>query len=70
MHRRLMRLRFFAIAAQMSDVRFSTPSMRKAIPAQSLLNFPFNAAVIGVTINLFVGTVSVIDASAAHAFPA
>lgn len=46
-----------AVAAQTSDVSISTTPMRKAVLAQSLLSFLFNAAIIGLTINIVAGTV-------------
>lgn len=46
-----------AVAAQTSDVSISTTSMRKAVLAQSLLSFLFNAAIVGLTINILAGTV-------------
>ncbi|QDZ27849.1 DUF1345 domain-containing protein [Noviherbaspirillum sp. UKPF54] len=46
-----------AVAAQTSDISVSTTPMRKAVLAQSLLSFLFNAAIIGLTINIVAGTV-------------
>jgi uncharacterized membrane protein len=41
-----------AVAAQTSDISIMTTSMRKAVLAQSVLSFMFNAAIIGLTINI------------------
>lgn len=46
-----------AVAAQTSDISIATTPMRKAVLAQSLLSFLFNAAIIGLTINIVAGTV-------------
>ena len=46
-----------AVAAQTSDVSILSTPMRKAVLAQSLLSFLFNAAIIGLTINIVAGTV-------------
>ncbi|MFT5531810.1 MAG: putative membrane protein [Burkholderiaceae bacterium] len=41
-----------AVAAQTSDVLVMSPSIRKAVLAQSVLSFVFNAAIIGLSINI------------------
>jgi uncharacterized membrane protein len=41
-----------AVAAQTSDVSVMTRSMRKTVLAQSILSFLFNAAILGMTINI------------------
>lgn len=41
-----------AVAAQTSDISIISSSMRKAVLAQSVLSFLFNAAIIGLTINI------------------
>lgn len=41
-----------AVAAQTSDVSVMTRSMRKTVLAQSVLSFLFNAAILGLTINI------------------
>ena len=41
-----------AVAAQTSDVMVMSPSIRKAVLAQSILSFVFNAAIIGLSINI------------------
>ena len=41
-----------AVAAQTSDVSVVTHSMRKTVLAQSVLSFLFNAAILGLTINI------------------
>ncbi|HJV84700.1 MAG TPA: DUF1345 domain-containing protein [Noviherbaspirillum sp.] len=41
-----------AVAAQTSDISVITTQMRKAVLAQSVLAFIFNAAIIGLTINI------------------
>ena len=41
-----------AVAAQTSDVLVMSPSIRKAVLAQSVLSFLFNAAIIGLSINI------------------
>jgi uncharacterized membrane protein len=41
-----------AVAAQTSDVSVMTRSMRKTVLAQSILSFLFNAAIIGLSINI------------------
>ncbi|HJV83205.1 DUF1345 domain-containing protein [Noviherbaspirillum sp.] len=46
-----------AVAAQTSDISIISPSLRKAALAQSVLSFLFNAAIIGLTINIAAGLV-------------
>ncbi len=46
-----------AVAAQTSDVTVQSTLMRKAVLAQSLLSFLFNAAIIGMSINIAAGLV-------------
>ena len=46
-----------AVAAQTSDITIQSTLMRKAVLAQSLLSFLFNAAIIGLTINIAAGLV-------------
>ena len=46
-----------AVAAQTSDVTITSTMMRKAVLAQSLLSFLFNAAIIGMSINIAAGLV-------------
>lgn len=46
-----------AAAAQTSDVIVMTREMRKAVLAQSILSFIFNAAIIGMSINIAAGLV-------------
>lgn len=46
-----------AVAAQTSDVTIQSTVMRKAVLAQSLLSFLFNAAIIGMSINIAAGLV-------------
>ncbi|MDP9109085.1 MAG: DUF1345 domain-containing protein [Pseudomonadota bacterium] len=46
-----------AVAAQTSDVTIMSAPMRKAVLAQSLLSFIFNAAIIGMSINIAAGLV-------------
>jgi uncharacterized membrane protein len=46
-----------AVAVQTSDVSVLTRSMRKAVLAQSVLCFFFNAAVIGLSINIAAGVI-------------
>jgi len=46
-----------AAAAQTSDVSVMTSSARKAVTAQSILSFLFNAAVIGLLINIAAGII-------------
>jgi len=41
-----------AVAAQTSDISVMTRSMRKTVLAQSILSFLFNAAILGMTINI------------------
>ncbi|VVC83861.1 DUF1345 domain-containing protein [Sideroxydans sp. CL21] len=41
-----------AVAAQTSDVSVMTRSTRKTVLAQSILSFLFNAAILGMTINI------------------
>ena len=41
-----------AVAAQTSDVTVVTRSMRKTVLAQSILSFLFNAAILGLSINI------------------
>lgn len=41
-----------AVAAQTSDVSVMSRSLRKAVLAQSVLSFIFNAAIIGLSINI------------------
>lgn len=47
-----------AVAAQTSDVTVMSRSMRKAVLAQSALSYLFNAAVLGLSINIAAGVVS------------
>lgn len=44
-----------AVAAQTSDVTVNTRSMRKAVLAQSVLSFLFNAAILGMSVNIAAG---------------
>jgi uncharacterized membrane protein len=44
-----------AVAAQTSDVCIMSRAMRKAVTAQSILSFLFNAAIIGMSINIAAG---------------
>ncbi len=44
-----------AVAAQTSDVTVRTSSMRRLVLAQSVLSFLFNAAIIGLSINVAAG---------------
>jgi uncharacterized membrane protein len=44
-----------AVAAQTSDVTVLTSSMRRMVLAQSVLSFLFNAAIIGLSINVAAG---------------
>lgn len=44
-------------AAQTSDVIVTTRSMRKAVLAQTILSFLFNAAIIGMSINIAAGVI-------------
>lgn len=46
-----------AVAAATSDVMIMSPVMRKAVLAQSVLSFLFNAAIIGMSINIAAGLV-------------
>ena len=46
-----------AVAAQTSDITISSTAMRQAVLAQSLLSFLFNAAIIGMSINIAAGLV-------------
>ena len=46
-----------AVAAQTSDVSVMNRSMRKTVLAQSILSFLFNAAILGLTINIAAGLV-------------
>jgi uncharacterized membrane protein len=46
-----------AVAAQTSDICIQTRPMRKAVLAQSVLSFFFNAAVLGLTINIAAGLI-------------
>lgn len=46
-----------AVAAQTSDVTVMTRTMRKAVLAQSVLSFVFNAAIIGMSINIAAGLI-------------
>jgi uncharacterized membrane protein len=46
-----------AVAAQTSDVVIASPAMRKAVLAQSVLSFLFNAAIIGMSINIAAGLI-------------
>jgi uncharacterized membrane protein len=46
-----------AVAAQTSDVVIASPKMRKAVLAQSVLSFLFNAAIIGMSINIAAGLI-------------
>jgi uncharacterized membrane protein len=47
-----------AVAAQTSDVVVLSRAMRKAVLAQSLLSFFFNAAILGLSINIAASAVS------------
>jgi uncharacterized membrane protein len=44
-----------AVAAQTSDVTVMTRAMRKTVLAQSILSFLFNAAVLGLSVNIAAG---------------
>ncbi|NMM27804.1 MAG: DUF1345 domain-containing protein [Glaciimonas sp.] len=44
-----------AVAAQTSDVIISSRPMRKAVLAQSLLSYLFNAAILGLSVNIAAG---------------
>lgn len=46
-----------AVAAQTSDVLVMTRSLRKTVLAQSVLSFLFNAAILGLSINIAAGVV-------------
>lgn len=46
-----------AVAAQTSDVTVMSSGMRKAVLAQSVLSFLFNAAIIGLSINIAAGLI-------------
>jgi len=46
-----------SVAAQTSDVTVLSRRMRKAVLAQSLLSFFFNAAILGLSINIAAGAV-------------
>ena len=46
-----------AVAAQTSDVVVMSSGMRKAVLAQSVLSFLFNAAIIGLSINIAAGLI-------------
>jgi uncharacterized membrane protein len=46
-----------AVAAQTSDVTVLARSMRKVVLAQSVLSFLFNAAILGLSINIAAGLV-------------
>jgi uncharacterized membrane protein len=46
-----------AVAAQTSDVSVMSHTLRKAVLAQSVLSFLFNAAIIGLSINIAAGLV-------------
>jgi uncharacterized membrane protein len=46
-----------AVAAQTSDVSVMSHALRKAVLAQSVLSFLFNAAIIGLSINIAAGLV-------------
>lgn len=47
-----------AVAAQTSDVSVMSTSVRKTVLAQSILAFVFNAAIIGMSINIAAGVVT------------
>jgi uncharacterized membrane protein len=47
-----------AVAAQTSDIAVLSRAMRKAVLAQSLLSFFFNAAILGLSINIAASAVS------------
>ena len=44
-----------AVAAQTSDISIKSGAMRKAVLAQSVLSFLFNAAILGMSINIAAG---------------
>jgi uncharacterized membrane protein len=46
-----------AVAAQTSDISVKSPVMRKVVLAQSILSFLFNAAILGLSINIAAGLV-------------
>jgi len=46
-----------AVAVQTSDISIMTRSMRKAVLAQSLLGYLFNAAILGLSINIAAGLI-------------
>lgn len=46
-----------AVAAQTSDVSVMTRELRKVVVAQSVLSFVFNAAIIGLSINVAAGLI-------------
>lgn len=46
-----------AVAVQTADVTVMTRSMRKTVLAQAILNFLFNAAILGFSINIAAGLV-------------
>jgi uncharacterized membrane protein len=46
-----------AVAAQTSDISVMTSEMRKVVVAQSVLSFLFNAAIIGLSINVAAGLI-------------
>ncbi|MFC3110640.1 DUF1345 domain-containing protein [Undibacterium arcticum] len=46
-----------AVAAQTADINIQSRSMRKAVLAQSVLSFLFNAAILGFSINIAAGLV-------------
>jgi uncharacterized membrane protein len=47
-----------SVAAQTSDIAVLSRTMRKAVLAQSILSFFFNAAILGLTINIAASAVS------------
>lgn len=47
-----------AVAAQTSDISIMSTSVRKTVLAQSILAFIFNAAIIGMSINIAAGVVT------------
>ena len=47
-----------AVAAQTSDVAVTSKAMRKVVLFQSILSFIFNAAIIGLCINIAAGLIS------------
>ncbi len=44
------------MTAQVSDVTTSSPAMRRMVLAHALASFAFNAAIIGLTVNVLAGT--------------